>query len=496
MELERDHEWISFFAKTKEPVIIRSSCGRVLWATDEASILIGINSSLIGLSFEQWLAYLPDNEREIFRNRHRKAIAGLDSRHTFDLIHESGSLISVESKLIPFGDGRNEVVEWFKPKSSLNEMTIRNHDYGQLRLLKMPKEHVRSSMMTVAHEFRTPMTGLLGFTQLLSEEVDGNPRITEYVTHIRNSADAIIQLIESSLEVSSLESGCLENYPRFISLSEVVRPVIDVMWKEAKRREIYLQVKWPQNDHVFMDRTILATLVRNLIDNAVKFTITGGVKVEFKVTQNQLRIQVKDTGIGIEPESLPHVFQTYWQESQGVSRRYRGIGVGLSIVKGYVDVLKGTIRLQSTKGEGTTVNVEIPMLQSADEIDFVEFTQSKRILYVEDDPVIQLLSRRILKDYMIDTCFTGEEALERLKSVTYDAFILDIQLGKGMTGKELAEVLRGMSEYKSTPIAAATALNYDLAMLSDGKLFTHYLPKPFNRDQMLDLVTSMIGAVR
>lgn len=492
-ELNDEHKLHQFLKLSKIPSLIRSSCGKTLWVSDSLIDLLEAPDELPRSTFEKWLEFLSDEERETCRKRHRKAIAGIESQHQVTMITESGKKLEVTSIMVPVPGYVDEVAELLlldsnRPLESFDLVKIKGP-----RLLNIPETQVRSRMMGISHEFRTPMTGLLGFTQLILDEVSDQPVALEYARMIRKSADSIARLMDSAIEIASLESGCLENYPGYISLSEVVRPVLEEFIREANRREIYMQVKWPQDDHVFIDKIILKTIVKNLVDNAIKFTPTGGVLVVFKVTQSLLRIQVKDSGIGIDPSALPFVFDHYWQESQGFSKRYRGMGIGLSIVKGYVDTLKGTIRIDSTKGEGTIITVEIPMLQHSDDIDIVEFTQSKRILYVEDDPIIQMLSRRILKDYLVDTCFTAEEALERIKSVRYDAFILDIQLGKGMTGRDLASALRAMAVYENVPIAAATALNYDIAISSQDSLFSHYLPKPFNRDQLLDLVYAMVG---
>lgn len=480
-----------FMIQCLQPALIRTSCGQIHWSTQELEILLESNTPISGMTYDQWLVFVPADEREFSRVRHRRASAGLKSTHQHVLITESGQKIIVKSHMIPLKGQSGDYVEWFilvpSEPESISEFTERKRP----ELVNLPLEDVRSTIMSLAHEFRTPMTGLIGFLQLLKDEVGNASPASEYAMYANKSAESLIQMMESSLEIASLQAGVVDNHPRFISLEKEIRPVLDTLWKEANKKDIYLQIHWPKDDHVFIDRAILSTIVRNLVDNAIKFTLIGGVTVKFKVTRSHFAFEVSDTGVGMDESSLPLVFTPYWQESQGISRRFRGVGIGLSIVRGYVDALKGTVRVKSIKNEGTIIKVEIPMVQQGDDIDILEFTQAKRILYVEDDPVIQMLSRRILKDFLVDTCFTAEEALERIKSVTYDAFILDIQLGKGMTGMQLCKKLREMPEYAKTPIAAATAMNYNVVSEDNVKLFSHYLPKPFNRDQMLDLITSM-----
>lgn len=349
-------------------------------------------------------------------------------------------------------------------------------------------------LTAMSYEFRTPLTGILGYAQLLSDELLNNEEALKYARQIRRSADTLHQVLDSLLEYVNLKAGHTENVPEYVKLQDLLSPVVDSLKLKARKKKVYLKVKWPKPDHAFVDPALFISVVNHLVDNAIKFTTSGGIQVEITPTAKSILLVVSDTGIGIQPESTPHLRIPYWQESQGIARRYRGLGIGLSIVDHIVEVMKGHMRIESTPGIGTTVTVDIPTLNHTEEVDMMEFSAMKRILYVEDDPIIQMLARRILKNYHIDLCSTAEQALERVKSVRYDALILDIQLGHGMTGEQLCRILRDHPDFVHTPIAAATAIGVNSYAQNNPKLFSHYLPKPFNRDQMIQLIEEMTTA--
>jgi CheY-like chemotaxis protein/anti-sigma regulatory factor (Ser/Thr protein kinase) len=349
-------------------------------------------------------------------------------------------------------------------------------------------------LTAMSYEFRTPLTGIIGNVQLLTDELLNNEEAQKYARHIRRSADTLYQVLDSVLEYVNLKAGHTQNAPEYVKLQELLSPLMDSLKLKARKKKVYLKVKWPKPDHAYLDPALFTSIVNHVVDNAIKFTTSGGVQVEITSTAKSVLLVVSDTGIGIQPQSIPNLCIPYWQESQGIARRHRGLGLGLSIVDRTIDVMKGNMRIESTPGVGTKVTVDIPMLNHTEEVDMMEFSTSKRILYVEDDPIIQILARRILKDYLVDVCSTAEEALERVKSVRYDAIVLDIQLGQGMTGQQLCRILREHPDFEHTPIAAATAIGVDSIAQNNPKLFSHYLPKPFHRDQMLQLVEEMTTA--
>ncbi len=368
---------------------------------------------------------------------------------------------------------------------NVNTPEVRNQRQDQSKLDSIHR------ITAMSYEFRTPLTGILGYAQLLSDELVNINEAQTYARLIRRSANTLQQVLDSVLEYVNLKAGNTENLPEYVRLQELLTPVMDSMKLKARKKKVYLKAKWPASDHAFVDPALFISIVNHLVDNAIKFTSSGGVQVRFETMAKSIRLVVSDTGIGIQPESTPHLYVPYWQESQGIARRHRGLGLGLSIVDRIVDVMKGRIHIDSTPGLGTTVTVDIPTFNHNEEVDMVEFGSIKRILYVEDDPIIQMLARRILKDYHIDLCNTAEEALERVKSVRYDAIILDIQLGRGLSGQQLCRILREHPDYEHTPIAVATATCLDSLVHPKTKLFSHHLPKPFDRDQMIQLVHEM-----
>jgi signal transduction histidine kinase len=229
-------------------------------------------------------------------------------------------------------------------------------------------------LATLSHELRTPMNVVLGYSELLKEE-NLSEDVRSYVDAIYRNACTQNQLIADLLDISAIITGKLGFQPTRMNVGEVMRAALDNIRFAAESKGVRLESRVPANAcPIIGDPTRVQQIVWNLLSNAVKFTPKGGqVEVELMREGNRCHIKVRDTGIGIDPEFLPYVFERFSQEDSGRSRRFGGLGLGLSIVRQLVELHGGHIRVESEgKNRGALFTVILPAAEASESVNTVE----------------------------------------------------------------------------------------------------------------------------
>ena len=213
---------------------------------------------------------------------------------------------------------------------------------------------LKSTILTnISHEIRTPISGIIGYAQILVEELDNQHR--EFAGYIQENAKRLMSTMRSILDLSKIESNSITMNLRPLNLGSMVHTEVDLLRPLAERKELALQTCLPSEDVVaHLDEAALARILQNLVENAVKFTFEGTITVEAGVLGNGVYVKVRDTGIGIGKEFLPDLFGEFKQESTGLTRDHQGSGLGLAITKRLVEAMNGTISVESEKNRGTT----------------------------------------------------------------------------------------------------------------------------------------------
>jgi PAS domain S-box-containing protein len=223
----------------------------------------------------------------------------------------------------------------------------------------------------MSHEIRTPMNGLLGFAELLDMPGIGQDQITEYVSYIRNSGQRLLELIDEVFEISMIESG-----QEYVSLTptDINLVLSEEMQKFVKAAEIkqliltYIPALNGNSSIITTDVLKFRKIVNNLLDNAIKFTMTGGIELGYNLQEGFLHFFVSDTGVGIPSELCDKVFEPFRQADMSVSRSFQGAGLGLAIAKAFVVLLGGRIWIDSDQGRGTIVFFTLPYIKAGDMI--------------------------------------------------------------------------------------------------------------------------------
>jgi PAS domain S-box-containing protein len=219
-------------------------------------------------------------------------------------------------------------------------------------------------LATMSHELRTPMNAIIGFSQLLLRQhhQQFNPQQTDMIERILNNGKHLLVLINDILDLSRIEAGRLEFQPEAFNLERMVRATAEELRSLAEQKHLALQIEVElANPQVFNDITRLRQILVNLLSNAIKFTERGYVRVAvWEVADDRIALTVQDTGIGIAQADLDHIFEEFRQIDQTLSKKYSGTGLGLAITDWLVEMMHGSISVESQLGQGSTFRVEIP----------------------------------------------------------------------------------------------------------------------------------------
>jgi len=359
-------------------------------------------------------------------------------------------------------------------------------------------------LANMSHEIRTPMNAILGFSEILKDKIGNNAEIIEYLEGIQKSGKNLILLINNILDFAKIEAGKLELNYIAINPNTIFNEINQIFSIVAKQKnlefEIHIEPNLPKA--IIFDELRLRQVLFNLIGNAIKFTDQGSVRVNVKAVVKtinntnkiDLQLDICDTGIGIQKSEQIQIFEPFKQQ-KGQSARFGGTGLGLSITKRLVELMNGTIELESEVGKGSKFSIVIPNLiiatiknsssEEKQDLTYIHFNKAK-ILLVEDIET----NRKVVKGYLepfnieIKEAENGAIALQMLEKETFDLLLIDVQMPE-MRGDELVAVLRTHTKYKTIPIIVLTASVIKSDMLKFNDLVDACLLKPTSKYELI-----------
>ncbi|EPT8451071.1 ATP-binding protein [Vibrio fluvialis] len=343
----------------------------------------------------------------------------------------------------------------------------------ELKIAQQQAEQANQSksqfLAMMSHELRTPLNAVLGLIDLLRDDSDAYQQ--EMLEQMENSAELLLVIINDILDLSRIESGHFELQRHWISLSKKLQHALEYHSQVAQAKDIKFNVRASicEQFEYWVDSVRLTQILFNIIGNAIKFTHQGFVDVSLVTARDRLEIEVRDSGIGIDNERIEHLFSPFIQADTSITRNYGGTGLGLAITKHLVELMGGTIKVNSKLGEGSLFTISIPLEsrstaaanenagQLSDTKTYDALDNSKHILVVEDTKtnqmVIQLLLNRM--GYNVTIANNGQHALELIeKNRSFDLIFMDISMPI-MDGIQATRILR--SQRLTTPIIALTA---------------------------------------
>ncbi|WP_461878361.1 transporter substrate-binding domain-containing protein [Fusicatenibacter sp.] len=371
----------------------------------------------------------------------------------------------------------------------------------------------------MSHDIRTPMNAILGYAQLMEDELKGKdlPETSEHLEKLQQSGNLLLSIINNVLDMARIESGRMEIDENYARIEDIRQTLFEIFEDEAKKKNLALHYTINvEHEHILTDTTKVKEICVNILSNAIKYTPAGG---SVMVDVDELpcdesgymiaRIRVSDTGIGMSQDYLTKIFEAFTRERNTTMSKITGSGLGMSIVKKYVDLLGGTIDVESEPGKGSTFTVTLKH-KIADESYYVkkhieepgtgsEILEGRNILLTEDNDLNAEIAEAILESagLKIERVEDGIQCVNRIMEMptgTYDMILMDIQMPK-MNGYKATQAIRNLPDKDKAciPIIAMTANAFEedkrdaIAAGMNG-----HIAKPIQVDKLLSILAEII----
>mgnify|MGYP003095089979 FL=1 len=364
-------------------------------------------------------------------------------------------------------------------------------------------------LSNMSHDIRTPMNAIIGFTTLALSNIDDKDRVKDYLTKTLASSNHLLSLINDVLDMSRIESGKLHLEEVEVNLSDVLHDLKTIVSGQiyAKQLELYMDAMDVTDEDVYCDKTRLNQILLNLLSNAIKFTPAGGT-VSVRVRQlagkvrgcGQYEFRIKDNGIGMSQEFAQKIFEPFERERTSTVSGIQGTGLGMAITKNIVDMMGGTIEVQTAQGKGTEFTVCVPMRAQTEQRPVEKITELEglKALVVDDDfNTCDSVTKMLVKVGMrAEWTLSGKEAVLRARqsiemSDVYHAYIIDWRL-PDMNGIEVTRQIRSLHD--DTPIIILTAYDWsDIEVEAKAAGVTAFCAKPMFMSDLRETLMSALG---
>ena len=364
-------------------------------------------------------------------------------------------------------------------------------------------------LSNMSHDIRTPMNAIIGFTTLALSNIDDTERVKDYLGKTLASSNHLLSLINDVLDMSRIESGKLHLEEVEVNLSDVLHDLKTIVSGQiyAKQLELYMDAMDVTDEDVYCDKTRLNQILLNLLSNAIKFTPAGGT-VSVRVRQlagkvrgcGQYEFRIKDNGIGMSQEFAKKIFEPFERERTSTVSRIQGTGLGMAITKNIVDMMGGTIEVQTAQGKGTEFTVCVPMRAQTEQRPVEKITELEglKALVVDDDfNTCDSVTKMLVKVGMrAEWTLSGKEAVLRARqsiemSDAYHAYIIDWRL-PDMNGIEVTRRIRSLND--DTPIIILTAYDWsDIEVEAKAAGVTAFCAKPMFMSDLRETLMSALG---
>lgn len=489
--------------------------GQIIYSNKQMTGLTGFEKEeLIGQSPR---IFKSDRQtEELYKDLCNTILAGNNWKGELEIKKKSGEYCPVSVSVSPVRNDEGVITHFLSVE---DDITNRKKIEAELIESKGEAEEANKTksllIANISHELRTPLNAVLGFAQLLSEN-EKNLESSLIIEKITLSGKRLLQTLNLILASTELESKNYRPNYKEIDLNFFCTTLKSSYEQRAAEKNLQFELDIPQNGiKIISDEYLLYGIISNLVENAIKYTKTGIVRVELN---NEIRyegneftlINVKDTGIGIKKENYEIIFRKFRQVSEGFHREFEGLGLGLSLANRMAQLLGIKILVESEWHKGSNFSVLIPVnkcnipfnnkpttvtgtginLSSLESL----LNRQLKILLVEDNLLnVEVVEMFLKKYWEISSVNNGEEAVNRAKNSNFDLLLIDINLGQGMSGIEVLKQIRQLDNYRETPSIAITGYaseKHKRMFLEQG--FTSYLAKPFYKKELIDMIKGLV----
>ncbi len=464
---QKELEKLSLVASfTDNLVVITDASGRLEWVNEAFVKRTGYTlSEVIGRKPGEVLQG-PETDRETTALIGQKLRQGESFKAQLLNYTKSGSPYWVEFHVTPIKDNEGTIVRFIAVQSDITEL---KRTQSELKIAKEKAEAASQAksdfLATMSHEIRTPMNGIIGMSSLLLD-TELAPQQREMIDAVRHSGDALMTIIEDILDFSKIEARKLDLVEEAFGLDSVISGVVDLLQHKATSRSIDLIVRIGSDvpDCFMGDPGRLRQILMNLVGNGIKFTDEGSIRIQVSrliataTGAPNLEISVTDTGIGMTEEQQSQLFQPFTQVDSSTTRRFGGTGLGLAISKRLVELMGGSIGVESNRHRGSRFWIRLPLrvvesqkmpVKEEPEVRAETAPQATiggikpRLLLVEDNEVNARMAMMMLEKngYPAEVACDGEVAVERFASGVYDGILMDCHM-PNMDGYEATRAIR------------------------------------------------------
>ena len=479
---------------------------KILYTNQAFSAVTGYSDEELQGKSTQLLFGQQTSRRELVKIR-QALRAFKPVRSELQCYKKDGSIYWNDMNLVPVEDERGTYTHWISVHRDITDR--KNTQEALLKAKILAEDSMKSKeqfLANMSHEIRTPMNAVIGMTNLLLN-TDLNSEQEEYLEIIKQSSESLLVIINDILDFSKIESGKITFESTSFSLKNLIQKVISILNIKAVQKGLSLTyfISDACPNMIMGDSVRLDQILINLVGNAIKFTNEGRVKIRVEVEQTvddqvMILFSVIDTGIGVSPDKLETIFESFSQAGNDTTRKFGGTGLGLAITKQLVELQGGKIWVNSQLGNGSRFNFLLPFKLSKSSQEPVAAKPKQKtskkfygrhVLLVEDNHFNQIVAKKTLSMFQVkcDVAENGRIALEKLHENSYDLILMDIQMPE-MDGYEASKQIRKLSEPVSNiPIIAmtASALKGDEQKCLQAGM-NDYISKPFDPDHLFDLL--------
>jgi len=423
--------------------------------------------------------------------------------------NKSGKKYWVLASISPILDSDGEVKNYVYIQTDITQLKVLEKELMEAKTKAEAADKSKSQFIAnMSHEIRTPLNGIIGMIREFEKDsITVNQR--ENISSATKASQHLLSLINDILDITKIEAGEFNIDQTDFSISTLLADVSSILKPQAvdKGIELHIDMKTVSHEVFIGDESRIRQILINIAGNSIKFTNEGSVSIQCNVDEisalndkKYLNFSIVDTGIGMEDSFAEKIFQKFQQEDFSITRKYGGTGLGLFISKQLVEIMDGSISINSEKGKGTIVEIKIPLLtgdenkvEKKEVLIENKLLENSRILLVEDNELNRTVARNTLSAFNMDVteAENGIEAIEKLKESSFSLILMDIQMPE-MNGVEATKFIRETLKIK-TPIIALTAnaIKTEIETCLEVGM-NDYITKPYEEEVLIQLISKHI----